>query len=64
MSKDFPEQFRLLIHELLEHHLEMIEDCFDRDDVSYHVERILWANAYLKKYSVHVPVNPVDDISM
>lgn len=49
-----PDTFRLLIFEMLEHHLEMVEESYNADDISYHIERCRWATAYLQRYTIHI----------
>lgn len=46
------EQFRLLIFELLEHHLTELEDTYDDSNMNYHVDRCRWSIEYLKRYTV------------
>ncbi len=49
--------FRLYIFEILEHHLEMIEESYDHENIVYQVSRCREAAAYLKKCTVHIPLN-------
>jgi hypothetical protein len=60
---DLTEQFRLLVFEVLEHHLEMIEEAQHEQDIFYHVERCRWAAAYLKQHTIHTPVQQTVDFS-
>jgi aspartyl/asparaginyl beta-hydroxylase (cupin superfamily) len=55
------EQFRKLVFEVLEHHLEMLEEAQTEQDIYYHVERCRWATAYLKQNTVHVEINEVKE---
>lgn len=51
------EQFRVLIFELMEHHLTEIEEAYGQDMINYHVERCRWAAEYLRRYTRHVEPN-------
>ena len=53
------EMFRLLIFEVLNHHLDELCE-LSTDHQYYHVERCRWAVEYLKRYTVATeqPTNP------
>jgi hypothetical protein len=46
------EKFRVLMFELLEHHLEMVESAADHESIDYHVDRVRWVAGYLKKETI------------
>jgi hypothetical protein len=46
------EQFRVILFDLLDHHLEMVEESATSEDIDYHCQRVRWFAAYLKQNTV------------
>ena len=46
------EQFRVIIFDLLDHHLEMVEESATQEDIDYHCQRVRYFAAYLKQNTI------------
>ena len=50
------DDYRMLIFQVVEHHLDRLDDCSSHEDVDYHADRIRWAVEYLKRFTVATPI--------